>query len=105
MKNKLIYIKTLMLSIMMNGITAFADDPDGSAAANDLKELLDVFLGYISKAGFVLIAYGLGKMIFAFKNDNAESKAKGSMILLGGVFLVTIDVILTNMGAFDGITK
>lgn len=94
-------IRTKLLAMylfVINTIPAYA--ADGTAAANELVGLLKVLMGYVQKVGFVLVAYGIGKMVLAFKDDNAESKARGSMILLAGVFCVVIKTILEQLGAF-----
>lgn len=73
---------------------------DGGAA-DELKNFLigeNGFMSFVSQAGMVLIAFGVGQLILAFKDDNPEAKSRGTMILLGGVFCVTISGILTNLG-------
>jgi len=75
-----------------------------SDAAGQLEEFIigsddnPGFLDIVSQLGFVLIAFGLGQIFLAFKDDNADSKARGAMILLGGVFCVMIKVILGSIG-------
>ena len=66
---------------------------DGDAAADELKKILTNgsgtgILDILEKAGYVIIVFGIGKMIFAFKDDNPDGKAQGSMILLAGFFIV-----------------
>lgn len=70
-------------------------------AADELKNFLigeNGFMSFVSQAGMVLIAFGVGQLILAFKDDNPEAKSRGTMILLGGVFCVTISGILKNLG-------
>lgn len=71
-------------------------------AADELKNFLvgdNGFMNFVSQAGWVLIAFGIGQLILAFKDDNPEAKSRGTMILLGGVFCVSISGILRNLGA------
>lgn len=79
-----------------------AGQPKGSTYSAERLETFitgeNGFLSIVSSIGMVLIAFGTGQMILAFKDDNAESKTKGVMVLLGGFFCVTITVILTNLG-------
>lgn len=75
--------------------------PDGGAA-DELKNFLvgdNGFMNFVSQAGWILIAFGLGQLIMAFKDDNPEAKSRGTMILLGGVFCVSISGILKKLGA------
>ena len=75
--------------------------PDGGAA-DELKNFLvgdNGFMNFVSQAGWILIAFGLGQLIMAFKDDNLEAKSRGTMILLGGVFCVSISGILKKLGA------
>lgn len=74
---------------------------DGGAA-DELKNFLvgdNGFMNFISQAGWILVAFGLGQLILAFKDDSPEAKSRGTMILLGGVFCVTISGILKKLGA------
>lgn len=71
-------------------------------AADELKNFLvgdNGFMTFISQAGWILIAFGLGQLILAFKDDSPDAKSRGTMILLGGVFCVTISGILKQLGA------
>ncbi|WP_097005245.1 hypothetical protein [Lacrimispora amygdalina] len=70
-------------------------------AADEFKDFLageNGLMNLVSHAGLVLIAFGIGQLILAFKDDNPEAKSRGVMILLGGVFCVTISTILTSLG-------
>lgn len=76
---------------------------DGTETSKKLMELLtnndnNGLMDITAMAGYVIIAFGLGQMILAFKDDNADSKSKASMVLLGGVFLVVIKSLLVNLG-------
>ena len=70
-------------------------------AADEFKDFLageNGLMNLVSRAGMVLIAFGIGQLILAFKDDNPEAKSRGVMILLGGVFCVTISTILKSLG-------
>lgn len=77
---------------------------NGSDAANQLKEILtndnnNGLMDITSMAGSLILAFGIGQMILAFKDDNPDSKSRASMVLMGGVFLIVIPKILTSLGA------
>lgn len=79
---------------------AIPTSPDGGAA-DELKNFLvgdNGFMTFVSQAGMVLIAFGLGQLILAFKDDSPDAKSRGIMLLLGGVFCVTISGILKKLG-------
>ncbi|WP_373262252.1 hypothetical protein [Hungatella hathewayi] len=120
-KNQLCYFYTFLtflLTSMIFKLTVFAKEVDDTnkviketydiptssdgGAADELKNFLigdNGFMTFVSQAGMILIAFGIGQLILAFKDDNAEAKSRGTMILLGGVFCVTISGILKKLGA------
>lgn len=77
---------------------------DGDDAAAELKKILTNgsgtgILDILEKAGWVIIIFGIGKIIFAFKDDNPDGKAQGSMMLLAGFFIVFLRKILNVLWA------
>lgn len=101
LKNK-VFCFTVLICCLSNRNQAFAND--GAAAAAELKKVLTNssrtgLLDIVQSAGFVILAFGLGQMIMAFKDDNADQKAKGAMVLLAGMFCIIIKTILVKLGA------
>lgn len=82
----------------------FAKGSTGNDAAEELKQILTNgsgtgLLDILEKAGYVIIVFGIGKMIFAFKDDSPDGKAQGSMVLLAGFFVVILRKILNVLWA------
>lgn len=99
-KVKMVFLILFLLSIT-NNLIVYAS---GNEAAEELKKILtnDSHTGLmdiVQSAGWLILAFGIGQMILAFKDDNADSKAKGSMVTLAGVFCITIKLILKTLGA------
>lgn len=77
---------------------------DADAAAEELKKVLTNpgktgIMDVVQIAGGVIFAFGLGQMFLAFKDDNADSKAKASSTLLAGILILSISTILKKLGA------
>ena len=82
-------------------VTPMTIDGGEGGAEEELKNFLvgdNGLMTFVSQAGWVLIAFGIGQIILSFKDDNPESKSRGIMLLLGGVFCVAISGILSNLG-------
>ena len=61
----------------------------------DRKGLLDI----TERAGFLILVIGIGQMLMAFKDDNADAKARSTTVILAGIFLIGVAGILTQLGA------
>ena len=73
----------------------FADDPDPSTALKNLQQI--VF--FIFKAiGFIVSAWGLGQLIIAFKDEDANGKQKATMLMIAGILLFSVEKIFSTIG-------
>lgn len=91
--------KTLTFNIDKDTIKS--ENNAGTGAADEFERFLtdeNGFMTIVSQAGLVLVAFGIGQIVLAFKDDNPAEKSKGVMILLGGVFCVTIKIVLKQLG-------
>lgn len=75
---------------------------NGNQAAQELRKVLTNdnhtgLMDLVGMAGFVIVAFGIGQMIMAFKDENADAKARAAMVLSGGVFLIVIPQILNQI--------
>ena len=78
----------------------FKDSEDGvSAIVSLIKVLLTVF----EKAGAVLLVYAVGKLVFAMKDENPESKMAAATILAVSIVLVGIETVLMPLFVAFGI--
>lgn len=92
------------IQLEKSDIIKFSDFGDGTDAANQLKEFMtnDKKTGLydiIQDIGAVLLAFALGKMILAFKDENPGEKAMAVTLIMGGVLLMSLPSILTTIDA------
>lgn len=48
--------------------------------------------------GILLLIWGIGQLILAFKNEDGDSKSRAMMMVMVAVFLITLKTILTSIG-------
>ena len=69
--------------------------PAGSTTAKDLISkvlgiICDIFLGI----GVLLLAWSVGMLFLAFKNDDADSKSRAMMMMIVSIVLIAFKTIL-----------
>lgn len=69
--------------------------PTGSTTAKDLISkvlgiICDIFLGI----GVLLLAWSVGMLFLAFKNDDADSKSRAMMMMIVSIVLIAFKTIL-----------
>lgn len=74
---------------------AFAAPTAGSTTAKDLISkvlgiICDIFLGI----GVLLLAWSVGMLFLAFKNDDADSKSRAMMMMIVSIVLIAFKTIL-----------
>jgi len=79
------------------------------ATGGKLDGMFGNILGLITKVffyiGAVLLAWAIGQLVLAFKNEDADSKSRAVMVLVCAVMLMSINTIynaITN--GFGGVT-
>lgn len=63
-------------------------------AKKTVTSLSDLMVGI----GIVILAWGIGELILAFKDDHPENKSTATMKVLAGIILITIEAFLTEAG-------
>ena len=76
------------------GDAGLTNTEEGDAADALQNLLINNFLTLVRFGGAIILFLGLGQMALAFKDDNADSKLKGTMLVMGGVFCISIKTIL-----------
>ena len=72
--------------------------PSGSGTATEaVSSLNDIFTNIVEYAGFVVIAIGIISIILAMAESNSQSKAKGSMMIGGGIIMVSFSTVLSSL--------
>lgn len=68
----------------------------------DADKLVGRILGFIIKiffyVGVILLLWAIGQLVFAFKNDDADSKTKAAMLLVVSVILMAIKPVFDSLG-------
>ena len=67
----------------------------GSALMNKLLDVITTIFLYI---GILLLAWSIGMLVLAFKNEDADSKSRAMMLLVVSVVLIGLDGILNLVG-------
>lgn len=71
-----------------------------SASAKDLvTNLLSYVFGIFKYIGWLLLAWGVGQLVLAFKNEDADSKSRAMMIIIVAIILTSLTTI------FNGVMK
>ncbi len=99
MKNKLRNLIVPMMSfapVGALGVAHAADDAPGKIVETILnKVVLPIFMWI----GVILLAWGIGMLVLAFKNEDADSKSRAIMLIVVSVVLIALRPI---MGAVLG---
>lgn len=74
------------------------------ASGTTAKSLVQGMLGYVftifKYIGWLLLAWGIGQLVLAFKNEDADSKSRAMMLIVVAIILTVIGTIFNglNMG-------
>lgn len=81
------------------GAAALVAMPFASATA---KGLVQNLLGYVfvifKYIGFLLLAWGVGQLVLAFKNEDADSKSRAMMLIVVAIILTVVGTIFNGLG-------
>ena len=62
-----------------------------------LGEILNVLCSVFLYVGVLLICWGVGQLVLAFKNEDADSKSKAIMLIVASAFLIGIKPMLQSV--------
>ena len=66
------------------------------------QKLVQNLLGYVfaifKYIGWLLLAWGVGQLVLAFKNEDADSKSRAMMLVVVAIILTTISSIFNGLG-------
>lgn len=83
--------------------TSFAFAKGGSTAATgtSAKTLVTNMLSYVfaifKYIGWLLLAWGIGQLVLAFKNEDADSKSRAMMLIVVAIILTVIGTIFNSV--------
>lgn len=82
--------------------TSFAAASAVSGGGTSAKTLVTNMLGYVfaifKYIGWLLLAWGIGQLVLAFKNEDADSKSRAMMLIVVAIILTVIGTIFNGLG-------
>lgn len=79
-----------MAAVVGTATTAFA-------AETLVKNLLGYVFAIFKYIGWLLLAWGIGQLVLAFKNEDADSKSRAMMLLVVAIILTSIGTIFNGL--------
>lgn len=81
--------------------TVYAENADPAKTA--ILAVIDVVYKIFTYIGIILALWGVGSLVMAFKNEDADSKSRAIMCLIVGISLVSLkflfgDIIINLLG-------
>lgn len=71
------------------------------AGGTSAKTLVTNMLGYVfaifKYIGWLLLAWGIGQLVLAFKNEDADSKSRAMMLIVVAIILTVIGTIFNGL--------
>lgn len=88
-------VSMAMVVVAMFGTFAFATGAAGNGdMATIVNAILDIILDVFFYIGILLLAWSVGMLILAFKNEDADSKSRAMMLLVVSVALIGFPALL-----------
>ena len=63
-------------------------------ASEIIKSLIGYVLGIFFWVGVVLLVFGIGQLVLAFKNEDGDSKSRAVMLALVAIVLMSLEAIV-----------
>lgn len=102
MKNSFSKAKNACIALSTSATTALLATPLAFAAPVDAKSLVKKLVNYIWDIffyiGVLLLAWSIGMLVLAFKNEDADSKSRAMMLLVVSILLMGISPIFDSLG-------
>lgn len=70
-------------------------------ASDMVAKLVDVICQIFLYIGILLTVWGIGMLVLAFKNEDADSKSRAMMLLVVSVMLLSIKPVVDSLGLLD----
>jgi len=84
-------------TVATTSVAAFASGGGASGAKSIIGGLLGYVFGIFFYIGVVLLAWGIGQLVLAFKNEDGDSKSRAIMLIVASIVLMGIS------GIFNGL--
>lgn len=69
-----------------------------ASAQNLVQNLLGYVFAIFKYIGWLLLAWGVGQLVLAFKNEDADSKSRAMMLLVVAIILTSLGTIFNGLG-------
>lgn len=80
------------------GASAVAAVGAGATAQTLVTNLLGYVFGMFKYIGILLLAWGVGQLVLAFKNEDADSKSRAMMLIMVAIVLTVLSTIFNGLG-------
>jgi uncharacterized membrane protein HdeD (DUF308 family) len=79
------------------------------ASATTASGLVNNLLGYVfgifKYIGLLLLAWGVGQLVLAFKNEDADSKSRAMMLVVVAIILTVLSTVFNGVTGQSASTK
>ncbi len=93
-EEKIIAVTGATVGAATIAMQANADGKAGTIVSNLLGYVFGIFF-YI---GIMLLAWGIGQLVLAFKNEDGDSKSRAIMLIIASIILMGISQIFNGLG-------
>lgn len=101
-KNFMVQAATFTFMMMFTIVPGFADAT--SSLTTIINNMINVVCLIFTAIGVLATVYAVGQLIFAFKNDDPDSKSRASQFLVVGVVLMVFPQIISQLNLTQYIT-
>ena len=87
-------------AIALTAVWLYLVSPQAHAdggAADMVSTLLGYIFGIFQYIGILLLAWGVGQLVLAFKNEDGDSKSRAIMLILSSIVLMSIGTIVKGL--------
>lgn len=95
-------------AVLVGTSFAFASGSGSTAGATTAKglvtNLLEYVFGIFKYIGWLLLAWDIGQLVLAFKNEDADSKSRAMMLIVVAIILTCIGTIFNGLSITDSVT-
>ena len=102
---KLFY--TASLAVVSVNMTVYAGPDTGipsevtETADNLVKKFVDIIFYIFRTVGILLLAWAIAQLVIAFKNEDADSKQRATILLVISILLIVLKSIFDGLNLFD----
>ena len=94
-KNALAMVASITAVVPVASVMTVCADPSDSELVTNVLGLIFKIFRYI---GILLLAWSIGMLVLAFKNEDADSKSRAIMMMVVSVVLVGIELLFDGLG-------